>query len=112
MKYISSNFKLIEGDLFTESQYPMVHFCCGVVAGCIAGVITQPADVVKTRMQLYPDQFRTIAETVYSIYRNEGSLGFIRGIVPRTMRRTFMAAMAWTIYEQAMTTAGLVDDKK
>lgn len=90
----------------------MVHFCCGVIAGCMAGVMTQPADVVKTRMQLYPHRFTTITDTVFSIYRNEGYVGFIRGIVPRTMRRTFMAAMAWTIYEQAMTSAGLVDDKK
>ena len=26
--------------------------------------------------------------------------GFLRGVVPRTLRRTLMAAMAWTVYEQ------------
>jgi solute carrier family 25, member 38 len=29
-----------------------VHFVCGLLAGALASLVTQPADVVKTRMQL------------------------------------------------------------
>jgi solute carrier family 25 protein 38 len=29
-----------------------VHFVCGLVAGALASLVTQPADVVKTKMQL------------------------------------------------------------
>ena len=29
-----------------------VHFGCGLVAGVLASLVTQPADVVKTRLQL------------------------------------------------------------
>lgn len=28
-----------------------------------------------------------------------GPQGFLKGLVPRTLRRTLMAAMAWTVYE-------------
>ena len=29
--------------------------------------------------------------------------GFFSGMVPRVMRRTLMASMAWTVYEQVYT---------
>lgn len=36
---------------------PGVFFMCGTVAGCMASIVTHPPDVVKTRLQLYPDRF-------------------------------------------------------
>lgn len=36
-----------------------------------------------------------------------GLAGFFRGGVPRALRRTLMAAMAWTVYEQMMEKMGL-----
>ncbi len=35
-----------------------VNFSCGVGAGFLASLVTHPADVVKTRMQLRPKEFR------------------------------------------------------
>ena len=40
-----------------DSRLPVFNFCCGVTAGMMASVITQPADVVKTHMQLYPKKY-------------------------------------------------------
>lgn len=40
-----------------DSRLPMFHFCCGVTAGMMASIITQPADVLKTHMQLYPKKY-------------------------------------------------------
>ncbi len=37
----------------------------------------------------------------------QGPAGFMRGIVPRTLRRTLMAALAWTVYERAVKNMGL-----
>jgi len=31
---------------------PFTNFGCGVVAGAVASLVTQPADVIKTRMQV------------------------------------------------------------
>lgn len=86
----------------TDSQSPFVFFACGIVAGGFASVVTQPADVVKTHMQLYPDRFNKVHTVVRHVYERDGAAGFMRGIIPRTLRRTLMAAMAWTVYEQMM----------
>lgn len=55
------NFILIGVDGI-ESHSPAKVFFCGITAGCIASLITQPADIVKTYAQIYPLEFsRTTA---------------------------------------------------
>ncbi|KAM4022765.1 mitochondrial glycine transporter [Anomaloglossus baeobatrachus] len=91
-----------------ESTFtPIINFSCGIMAGILASVTTQPADVVKTHMQLSPEKYRWSGETAHFIYQNHGLTGFFRGGIPRALRRTLMAAMAWTIYEQMMDKMGL-----
>lgn len=99
--------KIVKQSDVIDSQNPLVHFSSGIIAGCFAAIVTQPADVVKTHMQLYPDKFSSFRQVVMHVYQKDGSVGFLRGVVPRTMRRTLMAALAWTVYEQMMTTLGL-----
>lgn len=41
------------------------------------------------------------------VCQEHGLVGFFRGAVPRSLRRTMMAAMAWTVYEQLMAQMGL-----
>lgn len=48
---------------------PYVRFSCGVVAGIGASLVTQPADVLKTKMQLYPNKFQSIPEVVGYVYK-------------------------------------------
>lgn len=78
-------------------------FGCGIIGGCLASLATQPADVVKTRVQLYPTMYSGNISTIVSILKSEGLKGMFRGAVPRILRRTLMAAMAWTVYEEMMT---------
>jgi len=83
-----------------------VHFLCGFVSGILASVLTQPADVIKTKMQL--DQANSgLAWTIRKIYRQQGWGGFLTGLAPRMLRRTLMAALAWTVYEKRIKTIGL-----
>lgn len=84
-----------------------VTFACGIVAGMCASVITQPADVVKTQMQLYPQKFSGPWKAVLHVYEKDGLDGFLRGIVPRTIRRTMMATLAWSVYEEVIRKCGL-----
>lgn len=77
-------------------------FVNGIVAGFLASLVTQPADVVKTNMQLYPKKYGRLKPVVLHIYNQSGLVGFWRGLVPRTLRRTLMSAMAWTVYEEVM----------
>lgn len=93
-------------EISSSPSAPLANFSCGILAGVLASLITQPADVVKTHVQVNPQSLRT-AEAIRIIYMDHGLQGFFRGAVPRSLRRTLMAAMAWTVYEQMMAHIGL-----
>lgn len=78
-----------------------------MTAGILASVVTQPADVLKTKMQLYPNKFNGLWSVVVYVHGKYGIRGYFKGIVPRMLRRTLMTAMAWTVYERITTNVGL-----
>ncbi|RWS21752.1 solute carrier family 25 member 38-like protein [Leptotrombidium deliense] len=82
-------------------------FACGLSAGLLASLVTHPADVLKTKMQLHPQGFSNIFHVASIITREEGLRVLFAGVVPRMMRRTLMATMAWTFYESLMQNVGL-----
>ncbi|XP_063981432.1 mitochondrial glycine transporter B-like [Diachasmimorpha longicaudata] len=84
-----------------------MNFGCGILAGIFASIATHPADVVKTKMQLYPQEFRNAYSGFLFVYNKYGVMGYFKGIVPRMLRRTLMTTMAWTVYEQITRTIGL-----
>ncbi|XP_015595399.1 mitochondrial glycine transporter isoform X2 [Cephus cinctus] len=86
---------------------PQTHFACGILAGVFASVVTHPADVIKTKMQLYPNEYKNIHEAIFMVHRKHGLIGYFNGIVPRMLRRTLMTAMAWTVYEEMTRNLGL-----
>jgi len=99
--------RLAKNELGTPELRSAETFVCGAFAGILASVLTQPADVVKTRLQLYPHKYSGNGDAVLSILKTNGVTGLFQGIVPRTLRRTLMAAMSWTVYEQLSTELGL-----
>lgn len=84
-----------------------IHFTCGITAGVLASIVTQPADVLKTKMQLYPNKFNGIWSVIVYVHGKYGVRGYFKGTVPRLLRRTLMAAMSWTIYERLSKSIGL-----
>lgn len=90
-------------DLKTEDPaYILFQLSCGGAAGVAATLVTQPADIIKTRMQLTsctPHQ-GVFRYAITSIYRDYGLLGYVQGFLPRVMKRTLMSAISWTIFEQ------------
>jgi len=44
-------------------------FTCGAFAGIMASVVTQPADVVKTRLQLFPHKYNSTGSAVFSVFK-------------------------------------------
>ena len=66
----------------------------------MASIVTQPADVIKTHMQLKPEVHANIRSTIAGILKSHGAKGLFTGLVPRVTRRTLMAAFTWTFYEQ------------
>ncbi|XP_053493573.1 mitochondrial glycine transporter B isoform X1 [Ictalurus furcatus] len=103
----SQSKRTLPHDLGSSALTPLLNFSCGVFAGILASVVTQPADVVKTHMQVNPTRYCTTRHALHLIYTEHGVGGFFRGAVPRSLRRTLMAAMAWTVYEQLMALMGL-----
>ncbi|XP_044533509.1 mitochondrial glycine transporter isoform X2 [Gracilinanus agilis] len=93
--------------LWDPTLVPFMNFSCGIFAGILASLATQPADVIKTYMQSSPEKFRRIDQTVILILKDYGPFGLFSGCVPRALRRTLMAAMSWTVYEEMMAKMGL-----
>lgn len=81
------------------------NMACGLSAGCLASLVTHPADVIKTRVQLKPGE--TVRATAENIYGKFGMAGFVKGFGPRMLRRSLMASLAWTVYERAMIKLGI-----
>lgn len=52
----------------SQSVGPYVRFSCGIVAGVGASLVTQPFDVIKTKMQLYPEKFGGVKDVVPYVY--------------------------------------------
>lgn len=93
---------------FGQSElHSNIHFLCGMSAGMMASIITQPADVIKTQLQLYPFRYKNTLDCMVVVVRNNGPSGLFRGTLPRCLRRTLMASMTWTVYESVMQHLGL-----
>ncbi|XP_027531377.1 mitochondrial glycine transporter isoform X1 [Neopelma chrysocephalum] len=107
LMFYTQTKKLTLQDQLDPVLMPLLNFGCGIFAGILASLATQPADVIKTHMQLTPQKYHRTSQAIAFIYKDFGLVGFFRGGVPRALRRTLMAAMAWTVYEQMMEKMGL-----
>ncbi|XP_025050145.1 mitochondrial glycine transporter isoform X3 [Alligator sinensis] len=107
LMFYTQTKKITPQDQLDPALIPLVNFSCGIFAGILASLATQPADVIKTHMQLSPEKYRWTGQVIALIYKDYGLVGFFHGGFPRALRRTLMAAMAWTLYEQMMEKMGL-----
>ena len=63
----------------------------GAVSGALSRLVTAPFDVAKVRLQLAPKgKYRSLRNTLRSIYSEEGAVGLWRG--------TSAALLLWTSY--------------
>ncbi|CAD5215982.1 unnamed protein product [Bursaphelenchus okinawaensis] len=91
---------LIEQYSNSTAISPIARFTCGAISGLIACLLTQPFDVVKTVVQLYPKRTASLLSAMISLYREHGVAIFFRGYMLRATKRTLMAAMNWTIFDE------------
>lgn len=101
----ATNHTSIEKDISHSRPNHSLNFFNGLWSGLIASIITNPLDVIKTNVQVNPDMSDKSARKVISILKqqNNGYLKFFDGLVPRSLRRTLIAASTWTGYEFAMS---------
>jgi hypothetical protein len=73
------------------------------LAGAIATTFTIHVDVVKTRLQtqlsLEKVEYNGILDTYKKIYKNEGLIGFTKGLGPRLAYIMPAAALTFTFFE-------------
>ncbi|VDN55793.1 unnamed protein product [Dracunculus medinensis] len=79
---------------------PLSRFVCGIIAGISACILTQPFDFIKTQMQLYPGKYRSFIQIIEVIYSKGNFSRFFCGFWLRAIRRTLMAAINWTIFDE------------
>lgn len=88
-----------------QTRYDTItHLLSGGVAGTLAGGITNPLDVTKTRLQVGEDgghgkPYRGMMNTMKRIWKEHGWCGYLRGIKPRMAFHATSAAICWTTYE-------------
>ncbi len=72
----------------------------GIAGGFAATVATQPFDMIKTRLQLRPQDYGNTAFALKKIIREEGVRGLFSGMLPRMLRKSFSSAISWSVYEE------------
>lgn len=88
----------------SEAQFSAPSHCvAGGLAGGLAGVVTNPLDVVKTRLQTQGEigarRYAGMADACRRIWMEEGVGGFMRGVRARVLFHVPAAAVCWTTYE-------------
>lgn len=89
---------------------PIHNFVCGIFAGVLASVTTQPADVIKTHQQVEHTHMRGAMEVMRNVVARNGLQGLFAGITLRVVRRSCMAAFTWTFYEEIVKTLSNVSN--
>ncbi|KAK6938284.1 Mitochondrial substrate/solute carrier [Dillenia turbinata] len=93
---------------------PLQSVCCGALAGAISASLTTPLDVVKTRLMTQGQgelinkvaavMYTGVSSTVKQILREEGWVGFTRGMGPRVLHSACFSALGYFAFETARLT--------
>lgn len=78
LMFYNQTKNIMTHDQLDANLIPVVNFSCGIFAGILASLVTQPADVIKTHMQLSPMKFRWIGQAMTLIFKDYGLRGFPR----------------------------------
>ncbi|KAH7098888.1 mitochondrial carrier [Auriculariales sp. MPI-PUGE-AT-0066] len=92
------SFKRI-GSRMTDAG-AVVNSVAAASAAGVAGIVTHPFDVLKTRIQVREEvRYRTIRGTAAYIWKTTGVRGFYDGLSLRFGRKVASSTIAWVVYE-------------
>lgn len=103
-----SELKLKEGEIAAPRAPPsttFVNFVSGALAAGLATTITNPFDVVKTRVQLMPGKYRNMWRASRLMLQEDGMRSLFGGLGLRMGRKALSSALAWTVYEELILRA-------
>ncbi|KAJ9166783.1 hypothetical protein P3X46_021486 [Hevea brasiliensis] len=110
-----SSFEYLKAAVLSRTKKshlePIESVCCGALAGAISASITTPLDVVKTRLMTQVNKevvdkvaaamYSGVSATVNQILKEEGWVGFTRGIGPRVVHSACFSALGYFAFETA-----------
>eukprot|EP00043_Microstomoeca_roanoka_P025099 m.7515 g.7515 ORF g.7515 m.7515 type:complete len:304 (+) comp5236_c0_seq1:89-1000(+) len=87
------------GGMFQDNL--MTHFTASTLAGGVATILTQPVDVIKTRiMAAQPGTYSSAMACAAATYRAEGLTAFFKGTVPAFTRLGPQTILTFVFLEQ------------
>ncbi|KAF8935442.1 mitochondrial carrier domain-containing protein [Dissophora ornata] len=87
---------------YFDVSTPTIHMVSGIAAGFLSTTLTHPFDMLKTRMQLKPTEYKNVFQGARKVLMEEGAIGFLDGIFVRTIRKSIHSAISWTVYEEVV----------
>lgn len=76
------------------------HLTSSLIAGTVATILTQPFDVMKTRlMNAQPGQYKSVVSCAWDVGK-VGPMGFYKGFIPAWMRLGPQTILTWVFLEQ------------
>lgn len=77
-----------------------INFGSAMLAGAACSAISNPFDVIKTRIQLQPHRYRNIWQSWFTVISEDGLKCLWDGLALRMTRKALSSALAWTVYEE------------
>ncbi|XP_051139755.1 protein MITOFERRINLIKE 1, chloroplastic [Andrographis paniculata] len=113
-----SSFEYLKAAVLRETKQtnlePYQSVVCGAMAGAVSATLTTPLDVVKTRLmtQVHSEAMNKVAAAMYGgvattvkqILKEEGWIGFTRGMGPRVFHSACFSAIGYFAFETARLT--------
>ncbi|CAN0161303.1 unnamed protein product, partial [Discosporangium mesarthrocarpum] len=78
---------------------PIENMIIGAVAGGVGTLVTNPMDVVKTRMMTTPDKYSGALDAAWMAFLKEGPQAFGKGVTPRLLHKIPANAFFFVAYE-------------
>ena len=85
--------------------------CAGAISGAVAQSCTYPLDVLRRRFQINTMsgmgyQYKSIADALQTIFRQEGFRGLYKGISPNLLKVAPSMASSWLSFEMTRDFSG------
>ncbi|QLG72436.1 hypothetical protein HG535_0D01440 [Zygotorulaspora mrakii] len=109
-------YKVENKDIMKDELSLSSEIITGAVAGGLAGILTTPLDVIKTRVQtqqpINPNKYTSSAKpanlsnslffSLRTVYKSEGILGFFSGVGPRFIWTSVQSSIMLLLYQIAL----------
>jgi len=111
-EWLKTMATLVQKRELNDQQPAWVSIMIGGSAKIVASTITYPYQVIKSRLQqrevsLSPTsaRYQGMLDCIIKTYRQEGPLGFFRGVVPNALKVAPSAALTFVVYEEVLKLA-------